>query len=174
MEHPFGFSPLPMNLPNQISMFLQSRIIFGGFKTISPSPETVILKPGQDKPPTQIGIDEQSQNTRLGTRSTWKQKTYGYVLSRRAEVRNFTPVTSVRLRSRKQNQLPRTTRSNFLQNSEYIPKSMLDVSSWAMTTIPNCFLAGILQNHLPLTLMTTGMQWKLSSTIASLAGLGNF
>src|SRR5437762_7339905 len=69
--------PRPKISLNQTSIYEPYQIIFSGFKTISPSPETVTLRPRRNKPLMQIRNDRRSQITRMETRFIWRPRMYG-------------------------------------------------------------------------------------------------
>src|SRR5437773_194857 len=94
MEPRFVYSLRPTISPNQISTYPPYQIIFSGFKTISPSPEIVTLRPRRNKPLMQTRNDRRSQITQLETKFIWKPRAYGYG-SRRAEVQSFIHAMSV-------------------------------------------------------------------------------
>src|SRR5437667_5730221 len=113
---PLRLFPSPNDLAKPDLDIPAYQIIFSGSKTISPSPETITLRPRRNKPLMQTRNDRRSQITGLETRFIWKPRIYGYGSRRRAEVQSFTHAMSVRLRSLRWNQLPRITDSSYHQS----------------------------------------------------------
>src|SRR5436309_15884877 len=90
----FGYSSPQVILLILASTFLPSQIIFNAYRTIFLGPEIDMLRPRRNRLCTLTRNSNRSQNTRLGTRFIWKQKTYDYGSSEKAEALSFTLIMS--------------------------------------------------------------------------------
>src|SRR5205814_6569951 len=89
----FGYSPPQAILRSRTSTSLLSQTIFNVYRRTSPWLEIDTLRLRRNKQRTLIENSYRSQITKSGTRFIWKQKTYAYGSSKKAEALSSTIVT---------------------------------------------------------------------------------